>query len=188
MTEVSQNGHALPIRLTLELRKLSGVKKFYSGIMDMRDLSIEDETTVKDWLGDYLTQHIDWWSEAYGVAPQTKLETLIKEEWAELLEAVSKEETFVNVAGDKPAGIVYVRTRHDKYLGVEIGVLAWIYVSPEARGQNVSAQLLDAASVWMKTRAVGGREVYVTAQNGSAVRLYERHDYSVVDHRMLAKG
>ena len=156
--------------------------------MEPRQLKKEDEATVKDWLRDYLTQHLNWWSEVYGVAPQNDLETLVKEEWAELLEAASKEEMFVGVVGDSPAGIVYARTRHDKYLGIKIGVIAWIYVAPEARGQTISAQLMNAASAWMKARAVRGREVFVTAENVSAVGLYERHGYSVIDHRMLAEG
>ncbi len=39
----------------------------------------------------------------------------------------------------------------------------------------------------MTAQGVRGREVFVTAQNTAAVRLYERHGYRVVDHRMLGR-
>ena len=155
--------------------------------MKLRQLRSEDEATVKNWLRDYLRAHVDWWSEAYGTMSQVELETLVQDEWEALLGASQTDDCFVKLTGNQPLGIVYAELRHEKYLGFKVGVLSWIYVAREARGQNVSTQLMDAANAWMKSKHVHGLEVFVTAQNPAAVKLYERHGYKIIDHRMLAE-
>lgn len=47
-------------------------------------------------------------------------------------------------------------------------------------------QFLEAAHAWMAAQRVFGREVFVTAANAAATKLYERHGYRVVDLRMMA--
>lgn len=44
---------------------------------------------------------------------------------------------------------------------------------------------MEAADSWMATQGVLGREVFVTAENVPALKLYERFGYRVVDARML---
>ena len=108
-------------------------------------------------------------------------------DWQELIGADSDRQ-WVRVAGERRAqGIVFAQKRQDRYMGFEVGALSWIYVDEATRGQGVSTALMTAAGDWMTAQGVRGREVFVTAQNTAAVRLYERHGYQVVDHRMLGR-
>ena len=44
---------------------------------------------------------------------------------------------------------------------------------------------MDVVNDWMKENAVSGREVFVTADNRAAVKLYEGFGYRMIDYRML---
>lgn len=154
--------------------------------MDLRTLRATDETTVKGWLRPYLAQHLTWWTAAYGAAPRYSLQDLVSREWDDLLAASCAPEGFVGVAEDaRPLGVVYASLREDRYLGIPVGVLSWLYVAEEARGQGVSSVLMQAADGWMAAQGAEGREVFVTATNTPALKLYERFGYRVVDARML---
>ncbi len=157
--------------------------------MELRELGITDETSLKRWLRPYLEEHLAWWTVAYGSAPRYQIDDLIDRDWAELISASRTSEHFVRVAeAAQPLGIVYAGLRTDRYMGITLGVLSWIYVAEEARGQGVSSHLMAAAEAWMKERGVAGREVFVTTQNHAALRLYERFGYRPVDSRMLGPG
>lgn len=162
--------------------------------MNLRTLRATDETTVKGWLRPYLTEHLAWWAAAYGAAPRHPLGALVDREWAELLAGSHAPERFVRVAqetapgapqGAQPLGVVYASLREDRYLGIQVGVLSWLYVAAAARGQGVSSILMQAAEDWMAAGGTEGREVFVTAANTPALKLYERFGYRVVDARML---
>jgi hypothetical protein len=64
-----------------------------------RSLLPDDELLVKDWLHQYLTEHLQWWAEVFGAEPQTKVEDLVERDWQELLESSEKKDAFVTVAG-----------------------------------------------------------------------------------------
>ncbi|MBB6097350.1 ribosomal protein S18 acetylase RimI-like enzyme [Deinobacterium chartae] len=155
--------------------------------MHLRPLDRNDAPTVRSWLSEHLTQHRAWWSKAWNAEPIIPLEDVIEAEWNELAEAASAASSAVLVAehGGTALGVVYVRTRPDAYMGFTLGVLSWIYVDEPARGHGVANALMQAAHRWMDTHSVRGHEVFVTAANSAAVKLYERHGYRVVDHRML---
>lgn len=91
----------------------------------------------------------------------------------------------VATKGATVLGVVMANLRTDRYLGIELGVLSWIYVAEAARGQGVANILMEAADHWMHEKGVEGREVFVTEANHTAIRLYERFGYQVTDSRML---
>lgn len=154
--------------------------------MKLRNLEPTDETTVKTWLRPYLAQHLTWWAAAYATAPRHSLADLITREWDDLLAASRVAERFVCVAEDtQPLGVVYASLHEDRYMGVPVGVLSWLYVAQAARGQGVSSLLMEAADSWMGAQGALGREVFVTSENTPALKLYERFGYRVVDARML---
>jgi GNAT superfamily N-acetyltransferase len=162
--------------------------------VDLRTLRATDETTVKGWLRPYLSEHLAWWAAAYGAAPRYPLGTLIDREWGDLLAASHTPERFVRVVQEtvpgafqnaRPLGVVYASLREDRYLGIPVGVLSWLYVAEAARGQGVSSVLMQAADGWMAAQGAEGREVFVTAVNTPALKLYEHFGYRVVDARML---
>lgn len=154
-------------------------------LLPVRGLREADAPVVQAWLRTYLAEHLSWWQAAYGSLPASDLAELVGRDWQELIGA-DPDRQWVRVAGEHRAqGIVFAEKRRDRYMGFEVGVLSWIYVDETARGQGVSTALMTAAGDWMTAQGVRGREVFVTAQNTAAVRLYERHGYRVVDHRML---
>lgn len=156
---------------------------------NLRSLEPTDETTVKAWLRPYLTEHLTWWTAAYGTAPRHSLETLVDREWDELRNRSRTAEAFICVAeANEPLGVVFATLREDRDMGVPVGVLSWLYVAEGARGTGVSRLLMDAADAWMSAQGVLGREVFVTSENVAAVRLYERFGYKVVDARMLGSA
>jgi GNAT superfamily N-acetyltransferase len=74
-----------------------------------------------------------------------------------------------------------------------------MWVAPEARGQGLASELLDAAEAWARERGATVCELMVTDRAPVARRLYERRGYvadghtepsphaGVVEHRMIKK-
>ena len=154
----------------------------------LRELREDDASTVRAWLEAHLADHLRWWQQAYGTPAKRTLPDLVARDWQELVSASTSPDQFVRVLGESTAlGIVLAHKRQDRYMGFEIGVLGWIYVEAAARGQGLAPALMAAANTWMTAQGVRGREVFVTASNSSAVKLYECHGYQVVDHRMLSR-
>jgi ribosomal protein S18 acetylase RimI-like enzyme len=157
----------------------------------------QDEADVHVWLRAYLREHLRWWSGSTGplwsdeaIDAHLASHDLVSRDWQEILKASTSARCFVQVLrgveGGAPVGLVWAELGRDRVLKIRLGVLSWIYVAPEARGQGLAGRLLDAADGWMRDQQVAAREVFVTAANEAAVRLYTAHGYSVVDHRMLA--
>ena len=156
--------------------------------MIIRPLKETHKSVVVPWLRDYLQVHQSWWSAAYDTEPQISAADLAAKTWQELLNVSDSEFVAVLESKAKAIGVVQAQIVEERYLGVKAGVLSWIYVDAAERGQGAADVLLNAAHDWMKRSAVVVRQVFVTAENSAAVGLYERHGYTVVDHRMLAPG
>ena len=162
--------------------------------MTFRPLHPGDETLVRGWLTSFLRQHQEWWAAGYGRPPAAPLAELAERDWQELEQAAqaSAKQALQRLVAvleveAQAVGIVQAGVRTDRTLGFQIGVLQWIYVSPEARGRGLADELMRHALGWMDAQRVSGREVFVTALNPAAMALYRRHGFEVADHRMLAR-
>jgi ribosomal protein S18 acetylase RimI-like enzyme len=155
-----------------------------------------DAQPVADWLGVYISQHLQWWSESIGerwdhekIADHLAREDLVARDWQEIVKASTSERCCVRVLRDgasgPPLGIVWSELGRERMLRNKLGVLSWIYVDPQCRGRGYAGQLLDAATQWMVDQGVAARELFVTAANQAALGLYQSRGYRVVDHRML---
>ncbi len=156
--------------------------------MTLRPLKAADEARVRGWLAAFHQQHQEWWAAGYGQRPLADAAGLVEREWQELDLAAGSPHSLVAVieADGRAAGIVQAGVRADRTMGFQIGVLQWIYLEPAARSQGLADRLMRHALAWMDQQGVYGREVFVTALNPAAVRLYRRHGFEVADHRMLA--
>lgn len=163
--------------------------------VSIRAMIESDAERIRAWLADWLAEHIAGWCEAYGLNwTATDIHThmdghgLVEREWQELSTAAADPERFVRlvIAEGAPAGIIYLEQRMDRYLGVPIGVLSWIYVDPSHRHRGLALQLVAEGHKWFAERKVTVSEVFVTKGNDGAVAAYGRGGYRVLDHRMLA--
>lgn len=153
-----------------------------------------DAPQVQRWIDDHLRAHVRRWAQAYrlGWSEQTIAEhiqrhRMIEEAWRDLLRAGTQEHRHVAVARQTlaPLGLVQLSTRRDRYLKLDVGVLQWLYVAPEARGAGVADALMRASRRWLASRGLERSEVHVTASNAPAVKVYARHGYAPTDWRML---
>lgn len=162
--------------------------------LTIRTLLPADLSTVEAWLLDYVQQHRTWWSRAYGTEPRSSLKDVVAAELADLVSDAEKDGHTVRVlaktaepgaAAGIPLGIVVARTQLDRFMGLQVGTLSWIYVAEQARGTGAADHLMATAESWFVEQGATGRMVFVTAKNPKAVRLYVRHGYRIADHRML---
>ncbi|WP_424949725.1 N-acetyltransferase family protein [Deinococcus sp.] len=158
--------------------------------MTIRPLRADDEAVIRDWLRTFLRQHQAWWAAGYGEPPVAELAELVERDWQELEQAAASPQRLVAIleVENQAVGIVQAGVRQDRTLGFQIGVLQWIYVSPEVRRQGMADKLMVCALAWMDAQGVQGREVFVTVRNPPAVALYRRHGFEVADYRMLARA
>lgn len=156
---------------------------------------IRDKPAIFAWLRAFLRWHIGAWSESAGlrwseadVDEHLEEHELVQREWLELTDAAKDERQLVAVAraNRRPIGIIHAQERTDRYLLMPLGVVCWIFVEPVSRGTGVSQVLMDACHEWMRTRGLRAAEVFVTAENQAAVRVYQKAGYHIVDHRLIA--
>jgi GNAT superfamily N-acetyltransferase len=88
--------------------------------------------------------------------------------------------------GDTPIGLLWAEERPDRFLCRPVAALCWVFVARAWRGRGVADQLMGAYEEWTARRPVVAREVYVTASNAPALRLYERRGFVASDHRLFA--
>ncbi|MEO8184025.1 MAG: GNAT family N-acetyltransferase [Deltaproteobacteria bacterium] len=153
-----------------------------------------DEFVVRGWMRLYLRQHLEWWLPKVGqvwtaAAIEARIETvLLPRELEELRCSARESKALVAVLreGEAPLGLVYAEYRTDRYLDLRSGVLSWVYVVPERRGEGLARALLSYAHDWMIEQGCALREVFVTSANERAVALYVAEGYHSVDQRLLA--
>jgi ribosomal protein S18 acetylase RimI-like enzyme len=155
-----------------------------------------DRPAVYAWLRSFLRWHLHTWSRAAGL-PWTEAEIdahidqngLVERDWNELAGAAEDADQLVAVAREasRAVGIVHAGERVDRYLQTSLGVVHWIFVEPVSRGQGVGDLLVQASQTWMRQRGLHAAEVFVTADNTAAARLYRRGGFALVDHRMIAR-
>ncbi len=153
-----------------------------------------DKPALYAWLRSHLRWHLQAWSEQVGLRwPEREIDAridrggLLAREWDALCAASEADDQYVAMArdGQRAVGVVHAHEQRERYLDVPIGVLAWIFVEPLARGVGAGDLLIGAAHTWMRGRGLIGAEVFTSADNDPALGLYHRHRYRVADHRML---
>jgi ribosomal protein S18 acetylase RimI-like enzyme len=157
---------------------------------------VRDKPAVYAWLRAFLRWHLASFSRSAGL-PWTDAQIderidrggLLEREWQSLSAASQADDHLVAVvrAGTRAVGIVHATEQQDRYLGLRLGVLAWIFVEPVSRGSGAGDLLMEAAHDWMKQRGLAAVELFVTADNAPAMALYRRHGYAIADHRMIAR-
>lgn len=103
--------------------------------------------------------------------------------------------TFILESGGVPAGMATGTPADDDPSGAD---LVGVWVDPAARGVGGGAALVEQVIAWARLRGKSHLELWVTAINGPAVRLYERlgfhptgesqplpHTPSVMEIRMI---
>lgn len=155
-----------------------------------------DEQTVRAWLSAHVRDHLRVWTDAVGepwddrrITEHMDAHGLVGREWRDLVDALRHEPRgFVRVArlGGRAVGVLWAEERTDRFLCRPVAALCWVYVARPWRGRGAARALMAAYDAWAATRPVIAREVYVTASNAPARRLYEAHGLAVSDHRMFA--
>jgi GNAT superfamily N-acetyltransferase len=168
-----------------------------SRLLHIGDLHLtRDKPAVYAWLRAFLRWHLESFSRAAGlqwsaaqIDERIDRGGLLEREWQALAAASQGEVELVAVVreGTRAVGIVHASEQQDRYLGLRLGVLSWIFVEPVSRGSGASDLLLQAARDWMKERGLTVAEVFVTADNAAALALYRRHRFAIADHRLITR-
>ncbi|SDX23268.1 Acetyltransferase (GNAT) family protein [Marininema mesophilum] len=146
-----------------------------------------------------MRHHYRLWSELKGEKydPAYWDRILIEEKegarWREELgDRAEDENAYIQVytapGSDVPIGILFLDIRRDHLTFRNEGYINEIYLSPEYQGQGLSRQILMDGEAWFAEKGISSRQVFVTANNLAAVRLYERLGYQVIDYRMAKKA
>lgn len=155
-----------------------------------------DKPAVYAWLRSFLCDHLEIWARAAGLSWGTReihehiaSHGLVERDWTELVAASQNHNEYVGVARalGRAVGLIHINQHLDRYLQMSLGVVSWIFVEPVSRGTGVSKLLMDAGRAWMEERGLRAAEVFVTADNVAARKIYERGGFHTVDHRMLAR-
>jgi len=156
--------------------------------LTFRRLVSSDKAAVRRWLQAYLEEHVGWWLEARGLpgdpADVVRAQGLVDRDWDELLVARAADFVLVAERQGEPVGIVRAALRDDHQTGVRGGVLQWLAVDPDARGQGIAKALIEQVTAWFDAHGVSA-EVFVTEANAAAVRAYEAAGFRAVDTRMI---
>lgn len=157
---------------------------------------VRDKPAVYAWLRAFLRGHLATASRAAGtpwsdarIDERIDRGGLLAREWQALADASQAEDQLVAVAreGARAVGIVHAMEQQDRYLGLRLGALSWIFVEPVSRGSGAGDLLMEAAHDWMRQRGLAAAEIFVTADNTPALALYRRHGYAVADHRLIVR-
>ena len=79
-------------------------------------------------------------------------------------------------------GFVWVAVRMD--LQGTYGSIDQVYLKPDYRRQGYGAALMQAAEEFIAKQGLKNARLYVTRNNGDAVRLYQRLGYEVTRYEM----
>ena len=130
-----------------------------NGPLRLRLLRSDDAEIMREWISEYLIEHLRWWSAATDEQPwsddhiKRHLDThdLVGVHWRDLERASGSADCFVRVACDakRPIGVVSAESRVDRYLKTELGVISWVFVDADERQQGIANRLLEAAEGWM---------------------------------------
>ncbi len=89
---------------------------------------------------------------------------------------------FVLDDGGRAIGFVWVVMRMD--LQGPFGSVDQVYLLPSYRGRGLGKLLMERAHEFIRSQGVSVARLYVTAENGRAVALYEREGYQMTRYEM----
>ena len=104
-------------------------------------------------------------------------------EWIRLTESVTTPGGQVMLVAEeagRPVGLAFGIFDKDR---AKTGHVGGMWVEPEARGRGAGQALLDSAIAWARARELDRLELWVTAGNGAAIRLYERSGFADTGRR-----
>ena len=104
-------------------------------------------------------------------------------EWIRLTELVTTPGGQVMLVAEeagRPLGLAFGIFDRER---TNIGHVTGMWVEPGDRGRGAGRALLDAAIAWARSRALDRLELWVTRDNGPAVRLYERVGFADTGRR-----
>lgn len=166
-------------------------------MLAIRTLQKTDLETIGDYSILFNLHHYRLWSETLG-EPFDEAHWLnvqehneAKQKWMEELEETidqPEKQVFLLHDGQRIAGCLYVGIRLDHHLYEPAGFVHWIYVHPDFRGRNYAKRMMEEGEKWFRDNGIKLQQVFVTANNPHAVRLYESFGYRIADYRMMKKG
>ncbi|MFI1675599.1 GNAT family N-acetyltransferase [Streptomyces sp. NPDC020607] len=155
--------------------------------MDEADIAAVSAVRVRGWQAAYA-----------GIVPQTYLaamtvegDTVLRRQMLDQPHRTSRDLVAVDDSGDtvgwvcfgpcrsevSVAGRMQTQMEVEVEVGVRIGEVYALYVSPELTGQGIGGDLLDEAHRQMKDQGFGTSVLWVLADNRRARRFYERAGY-----------
>lgn len=88
----------------------------------------------------------------------------------------------------KPIGYIFARVHRDPSdPKTVLGNLSQIFIIKKFRGKGVSDLLWNETLEWFKSRKVDFLQLYVTVNNGHAVRVYKKWGFKPFMTRMVKK-
>ena len=95
-----------------------------------------------------------------------------------ILEDASKGEIIVGERDGRVIGMVNILYTVSTFLGSKVGLLEDMIMHPEARGQHLGEQLLNAAMTHATQRGCARLTLLTDATNAGALRFYERAGFT----------
>lgn len=86
-----------------------------------------------------------------------------------------------HILGQSIVRIEPARPLNDKPSPEEYGLMATIYVAPEARRSGVAEQLVEQVEVWMREHGLERAATNTGQHNRKLIRLFEKRGYTISD-------
>lgn len=106
--------------------------------------------------------------------------SVVNSDSADLFVAIDTSGTIV--------GFVHVSADHtppyDAFVAHGFANIIDLFVCPDFRKQGIGSKLLNAASIWAKSRNLDYVELNVLFENDNAIKFYENMGYKMVSHIM----
>lgn len=112
-------------------------------------------------------------------APNLAADPITYYDLAELIQREDAEVVVAEIEGEiVGSGYALIKDskqyhRHDKH-----AYLGFMYVPPEFRGRGINGKIVDYLIAWSKVRKLTEIQLEVYAENASAVRAYEKRNFT----------
>ncbi len=135
----------------------------------------DDEETVRDIAGRSMRA-------SYSLSPE-EITTVLEQAFASdrLQQRVDDDDKVMILAEDdgQPVGVAAGRLTDD------VGVIEWLFVAPESRGQGVGTDLFEDASDRLRDQGADRIHAEVMSENKEGEQFFEQFGYERIDHEEL---